>query len=167
MYTTKRRSEGFKDYNHQSGDRLSWTWCCRRKHLWITVLGYINSTSITRYKLNHHAQTSKEDTQHDSLWQAQTDRKRQPVQYDMTVRATSPEGQWLIMDWKLTLFNEICACWACGWGMLKAVGKQGAKSKKRGGKRIGGRETKTDAGGGDEEGKAWKMQKGNYWMKWN
>lgn len=35
------------------------------------------------------------------------------------------------MDWKLTLFNEICACWACGWRMLRVVGKKRAKSKKK------------------------------------
>lgn len=40
-----------------------------------------------------------------------------PVQYNLTMCATSAEGQQLFMDRKLTSFNEMCACSGvvCGW----------------------------------------------------
>lgn len=42
-----------------------------------------------------------------------------PVQYYLTMCATSAEGQSLFMDEKLTLFKEMCVSRACVWVYIK------------------------------------------------
>lgn len=91
-----------------------------------------------KFLLHHQVETSS------SLHKPGTQTRGETVGDDQGTVPTepSPEGQQLIMDWKLTLFNEICACRACG-----------GSGKQRGEKQEGGEEGELEAeGGGQRQG---------------